>query len=171
MSKKTIYYLVAAVVLVVVVAIIVAMQNQKPANPLNPQTPAQKQAPKTENDLNQKIAEKLNMPENKLPLRVTLDDNGQFYSATPGSNISLMLGTDYEWTISSSDENVLAKRTVDIADARVQGVYQVVGEGNAVLAAQGKCKTGAKCDPASVNFVFNVDGVISENFAPEDLVK
>lgn len=172
MDKKTIYYIVAGVVLVTVVGIIIMMQNSGnviPGPDGNP--PEAKQPVKSEVEVNKDIAKKLNLSDGELPLRLTMDDNGQSSSLTPGKNIALMLGTDYDWTISTSDDKVLAKRTVALDDARVQAVYQVVGEGAAVLSAQGKCKNKSSCAGAAAQFSFSVEGVISENVLPEDLVK
>jgi azurin len=107
----------------------------------------------------------------ELPYRVTTDDNGQTYSATPGKNLVLMLGTDYNWNIASSDDNILAKRDVKVTDARVQGVYQLVGAGKAVLSATGTCKSQSKCASPTAKFTFNIESVISENETPENLVK
>jgi azurin len=172
MDKKTMYYVVAGVVLVLAIGIIIAMQSgNKAPNPVGQNQPAGGKTAESETDLNQEIADKLNLSDGQLPLRVTIDDNGQSLSATPGKNLSLMLGTDYDWTITSSDDGVLAKRAVALDDARVQAVYQVVGEGTAVLSAQGKCKSGAKCAAPTASFVFTVDGLISENIPVENLVK
>ena len=172
MNKKTLYFAIAAVVLIAVIGIIIAMQGQKePPAPIDQIQKTGVAPAKTESELNERIAAKLNLKDGQLPLRVTMDDNGQTLSATPGKNLSLMLGTDYDWTITSSNDNVLAKRTVALDDARVQAVYQVVGEGKAVLSAQGKCKSGAKCAQPTATFKFNVDGLISENVTPEDMVK
>lgn len=169
MDKKILYYLIAGAALILVVWIIIAMNT---ANPVVPDGDILiQQPPKTESEINKEIAQKLNLPEGGLPLRVTMDDNGQSSSLTPGKNLSLMLGENYDWVITSSDENVLAKRSVDIDDDRVQGVYQVVGEGDAILSAQGTCKAGSQCVSPTANFSFNVQCVVSENYTPEDLVK
>lgn len=168
MDKKIVYYIIAGVALVLVIWIIVAMNSGKPT--VSEEGPGQ-EAPKTESEINKEIAQKLNLPEGKLPLRVTMDDNGQSSSLTPGKNISLMLDENYDWTVGSSNENVLAKRTVDVEDARVQGIYQVVGEGDAVLSAQGVCKESAQCEAQTAEFSFGVQCVVSENYEPEDLVK
>jgi len=171
MDKKIVYYAVAGAVLVLVVGIIIAINSGggKPG-PVT-EEPAAEQTVKTETEVNKNIAEELNLAAGQLPLRVTIDDNGQSASLTPGKNITLMLGVEYDWTITSSNDMVLAKRSLDIGDSRVQGVYQVVGEGNAILSAQGTCKSGAVCEKPAATFTFNIDGVISENFSPEDLTK
>ena len=111
------------------------------------------------------------MAEGQLPLRVTREDNRQTASLTPGKNLTLMLGEEYDWTISSNNDKVLARRNVDVGDVRVQGVYQVIGEGNAVLTANGNCKSGAVCETPSADFTYNVEGIISENFSPEELTR
>ncbi len=170
MDKKVVYYLVAGVALILVVWLIIAMTTQKPELGPDVEAPVDK-APQSEGAVNREIAEKLNLAEGQLPLRVTMDDNQQSALLTPGKNITLMLGADYDWTVSTSNEMVLAPRSVDADDARVQGVYQVVGEGRAVLSAQGVCKAGAACDQPTLSFVFNVDGVISENFSIEELTQ
>lgn len=169
MEKKIVYYLAAGVALILVVWLIIAMSS-KPGEAPEDVAPVEK-APQSEGAVNREIAEKLNLAEGQLPLRVTMDDNGQSASLTPGKNITLMLGADYDWAVSTSNEMVLAPRSVDAGDARVQGVYQVVGEGGAVLSAQGTCKPGADCAQPTASFVFNVDGVISENFSIEELTQ
>lgn len=172
MDKKTMYYVIAGVVLILVIGIIVTMQisNNNPV-PVGPGQPVGNQEIKSETEINKEIATELNLKNGQLPLRVTIDDNGQSASLTPGKNLTLMLGTDYDWTITSSDDKVLAKRSVALDDARVQAVYQVVGEGKAVLSAQGKCKSGANCPAPTAEFTFTIDGLVSENIAPENLVK
>lgn len=153
-----------------VIWLIVAIVSKPLPQPLDDEARIDQQA-RSESDVNRDIAERLNLAEGQLPLRVTMDDNRQSASLTPGKNITLMLGTDYDWTVNSSDEMVLAPRSVDAGDARVQGVYQVVGEGRAVLSAQGNCKAGVVCEQPTVSFIFNVDGVISENSSIEELTK
>jgi len=172
MDKKTMYYVIAGVVLVLVVGIIIAMQggNNIPATVDNSPL-ITKQPVKSESEVNKAIAKELNLSEGELPLRITMDDNGQTASLTPGKNLTVMLGAEYDWTISTSDDKVLAKRNMNLNDARVQAVYQLVGEGKAILSAQGKCKSGSQCVAPTANFVLNVEGVISENVAPADLVK
>jgi hypothetical protein len=97
MDKKIAYYVAAGVILVAVVGIVIIMQNSgKPAvtPPVGDETA--NQPVKSETKLaNEEVAKQLNLQDGELPLRVTLDDNGQTYSATPGKNLVLMLGTDY----------------------------------------------------------------------------
>jgi hypothetical protein len=173
MDKKTTYYIIAAVVLVAIIGIVIAMQ--KPAvNPTPPTTGDKTNTPKTvktEVDVVRDIAKQLNLSDGQMPLRVTMDDNSQSASLTPGKNLALMLGDTYNWQIVSSDEKVLIKKNITVSDARVQAVYQVVGAGNAVLSATGACKTNSKCATPTAAFKFNVEGVVSENVAPADLVK
>lgn len=172
MDKKIAYYVAAGVILVAVVGIVVIMQNSGKrvvTPPVGDETA--NQPVKSETKLaNEDVAKQLNLQDGELPLRVTLDDNGQTYSATPGKNLVLMLGTDYNWDIVSSDSNVLSRRDVKVGDARVQAVYQVVAAGKAVLKATGTCKNKTGCT-APAPFNFSVEGVISENETPEDLVK
>jgi hypothetical protein len=135
-------------------------------------TTVQPAAVKSESKLaNEDIAKQLNLKGGELPYRVTIDDNGQTYSATPGKNLVLMLGADYNWNIASSDDNILARRDVKLTDTRVQGVYQLVGAGKAVLSATGTCKSQSGCAAPTAKFNFNIESVISENETPEDLVK
>ena len=172
MNKKTMVYVVAGVVLVVAIIVIVISQGMKMEPAGGPSTqPVVKQSPKSETELNKEIAKKLNLNEGQLPLRVTMDDNNQTASFTPGKNITLMLGTDYEWTLTSSNEQVLSKRSISADDPRVQGIYQVVGEGSSVLSGQGKCKSGVQCAAPTAQFKFTVEGLVSENVKPEDAVK
>ena len=170
MDKKIIYYAIGGLLLILAVWGIIAINSQKKETETPPSiTPPVMQ--KSETEVNRDIAQKLELAEGQLPLRVTRDDNRQAASLTPGKNITLMLGEEYGWTISSSNDKVLAPRNVDIDDARVQGVYQVVGEGNAVLTASGNCKSGAVCETPSADFTFTVEGIISENFSPEELTR
>jgi hypothetical protein len=170
MDKKIIYYAIGGLLLILAVWGIVAINSQKKETktPLSITPPV---VQKSETEVNRDIAQKLELAEGQLPLRVTRDDNRQTASLTPGKNITLMLGEEYAWTISSNNDKVLAPRNVDIDDARVQGVYQVVGEGSAVLAARGDCKSGAVCETPSADFTFTVEGIISENFSPEELTR
>ena len=169
MDKKITYYIIAAVVLLAVVVIIIAMQISKPlVNPPAIGGSGKTETPKkSETETAKEIGKQLSATD--LPLRVTMDDNGQSASMTPGKSLVLMLGTDYNWEITSSDENVLAKRDVKIDDARVQAVYQIVQAGKAVLSANGVCKT--KCDQKTASFQFNIDAVISDNIPKADLGK
>lgn len=174
MDKKITYYIIAGVVLVAVIIIVIVMQNpgNKPVVLPGDGKTATPQVTKSETQLtNEDIAKQLNLSAGELPLRVTMDDNGQSYSATPGKNLVLMLGTDYKWDITSSDNNVLAKRDVNVSDGRIQAIYQLVGAGNAVLDATGTCKAKVACASPNATFKFTVEGVISENETPEDLVK
>jgi hypothetical protein len=171
MDKKIVYYVIAGAVLILIIGIIIAVNPGSEKTVTVEEEPPAEQAVKTETEVNRDIAEKLNLAEGQLPLRVTIEDNGQSASLTPGKNITLMLGENYDWTITSSNDMVLAKRSLSVDDSRVQGVYQVVGEGNAILSAEGKCKSGAVCEKPVQTFTFDVDGVISENFSPEDLTK
>ncbi len=171
MDKKIVYYVIAGAVLILIVGIIIVMNQGGGVVPVPDGGTPVTEAPKSETEVNKDVAKELNLAEGQLPLRITMDDNGQSASLTPGKNITLMLGEDYDWVISSSNSAVLSQRAVDMNDPRVQAVYQVVGGGTAVLSAQGACKSGAICAKPAADFVFNVDGVISENFAPEDLVK
>lgn len=174
MDKKITYYIVAAVVLVAVIGIIIAMQNSGTTPPV-PVGGGVKETPKTETktetDAAKDIAQKMNLNEGQIPLRVTLDDNNQSASLTPGKVLVLMLGTDYDWKIEASDADVLAKREVTAADSRIQAVYQLAKEGKAVLTAAGTCKAKAKCASPTASFKFNVESVVSEVVSPEDLVK
>jgi len=174
MDKKTTYYIVAAVILVAIIGIIIAMQKPATNTPANPAGGGKTETPKTvktETEVVKDIAKQLNLGEDQLPLRVTMDDNGQSASLTPGKNLALMLGDTYNWQITSSDEKVLAKKDISLSDARVQAVYSVVGSGEAVLSATGSCKTNGGCASPSATFKFNVEGVVSDNVAPADLVK
>jgi len=169
------YYILAAIVLVVVVVIIIAMQGLTEQPPTLPPTGGESttpQPPKAETKVvAEDVAKQLNLQESELPLRVTMDDNGQTYSATPGKNIVLMLGDNYDWGIASGDSNVVSKRDVKYTDARVQAVYQVVGEGKTQLTATGTCKKGSQCATPTASFTLKVEGVISENESMENLVK
>jgi len=171
MDKKIIYYAIGGLLLILAVWGIVAINSQKKEAEIVPPMTPPPAVPKSETEVNRDIAQKLELAEGQLPLRVTRDDNRQTASLTPGKNITLMLGEEYAWTISSNNDKVLAPRNVDIDDARVQGVYQVVGEGSAVLAARGDCKSGAVCETPSADFTFTVEGIISENFSPEELTR
>jgi len=171
MDKKIIYYAIGGLLLILAVWGIVAMNSQKKEAETEPPITPPPAAQKSETEVNRDIAQKLELAEGQLPLRVTREDNRQTASLTPGKNLTLMLGEEYDWTISSSNDMVLAPRNVNIDDARVQGVYQVIGEGNAVLTAKGNCKSGAVCETPSADFTYNVEGIISENFSPEELTK
>ena len=173
MDKKTTYYVIAAVVLVAVVGIIVAMNQPSTTVPVpvvNNGNATVHQKAKSEGDIVKDVAKQLNLSAGDLPLRVTMDDNGQTASLTPGKDIVLMLGNNYNWQITSSNEKVLAKKDITLVDAREQAVYQVAGSGNSVLSATGTCKTKT-CTPASETFKFTVEGRVSENVPPSDLVK
>ena len=169
MDKKTTYYIIGAVVLVVVIGIVIAMQG-KPADDGATVTPPKTEV-KTETQVAREVGQELSLAEGEIPLRVTMDDNGQSASLTPGKNLLLMLGTDYTWDIKSSDETVLAKRDVKLDDQRAQAVYQIVHPGKAVLSATGTCKSGSTCASQTVSFVFNVEGVITDDMPAADLVK
>ena len=170
MDKKTTYYVIGAVILVVVIGIVIAMQSgKKIEKPVVTDQP--KEETKTENEVAREVGKDLELPEGEIPLRITMDDNGQTASLTPGKNLVLMLGTDYTWEIKSSDETVLAKRDVKLTDARPQAVYQVVHSGKAVLSATGTCKSGSTCASQTVSFVFNVEGVITDDVPATDLIK
>ncbi len=171
MDKKIIYYVIGGLLLILAVWGIIALNSQKEEMEVMPPITLTPAAPKSEMDVNRDVAQKLELGEGQLPLRVTREDNRQTASLTPGKSLTLMLGEEYDWTISSSNDKVLARRNVDVNDARVQGVYQVVGEGNAVLTATGNCKSGAVCETPSADFTFTVEGVISENFSPEELTR
>jgi hypothetical protein len=170
MDKKTTYYVIGAVVLVVVIGIVIAMQGGK--KPEKPQDNGQKPAEtKTETQVTREVGQELSLPEGEIPLRVTMDDNGQTASLTPGKNLVLMLGADYNWDIKSSDETVLAKRDVNLTDERAQAVYQIAHPGKAVLSAAGTCKSGSTCASPTLSFVFNVEGVITDDVPASDLIK
>ena len=171
MDKKIIYYIIAGVVLVATVAVIIVMQNPKGgktddlgANEIVKTNPPVKSETQAVQDLAAKVGGV------GLPLRVTLDDNGQTLSLTPGKNLALMLGADYNWNITSSDNNVLAKRDIKLDDARVQAVYQAVGAGKAVLSATGTCK-GTGCAQKEATFKMNVESLVTDNLSPKDLMK
>jgi hypothetical protein len=173
MDKKTAYFIIAAVIIIVVIVVIVMMQ--KPTEPGQPpviETPKPAETKvKTETEVIRDIAKKMNLAEGQLPLRITTEDNGHFFSLTPGKSLVLMLGNDYEWQISSSDEKVLAKRNIDAGDPRVQAIYQVAQAGDAVLSASGTCKNQSVCAGQSQAFTFNVQGIVSEVVPPDNLVK
>ena len=170
MDKKTTYYVIGAVILVVVIGIVIAMQGgKKTEKPVVTEQP--KTETKTENEVAREVGKDLELPEGEIPLRVTMDDNGQTASLTPGKNMVLMLGTDYTWEIKSSDETVLAKRDVKLTDTRSQAVYQIVHSGKAVLSATGTCKSGSTCASPTASFVFNVEGVITDDVPAKDLIK
>ena len=163
------YYVIAAVVLVATVGIIIAMQGGKAPVTKTPvvNAPVTKQPVKSETQAAQDIAKDAGAL--GMPLRITMDDNNQTVSLTPGKALVMMLGTDYNWTITSSDDKVLAKKNITLSDARAQAVYQIVGPGKAVLSAAGACVAKASCTPAT--FKLNIEAVITENSTPEELVK
>jgi len=172
MDKKITYYIIAAIVLVAVIAVIIVMQ--KPNTVITPEEPKKpttinNQPVKTESDVIKEVAQKFNLSDGQLPMKITIEDNNQSASLTPGKYLVLMLGADYDWKISSNNEKVLAKRDVAVGDSRVQEVYQVVQAGRALLSATGTCK--AKCTQPTATFSFGVEGVISETVNPNDLVK
>ncbi|MCU0652715.1 MAG: hypothetical protein MUD10_00450 [Candidatus Pacebacteria bacterium] len=173
MDKKVVYYIVAGLVLVATIGVIIAMQkpgNQGPVTPptgggeTNPATSVQK----TEIEVAQDLAKEAGGV--GMPLRITMEDNGQTVSLTPGKNLVLMLGTDYNWTITSSDEAVIAKRNITIGDARVQAVYQAVSGGSAALTASGTCKA-ASCAQPNPEFKLNVEARVTEKMTPTELMK
>lgn len=167
MDKKVIYYIIAGVVLIATIWIIIAMQggSGKPNQGNVPATTTQ--VAKSEIDAaNEAVKETGGVG---LPLRITLDDNGQTISLTPGKNLVLMLGTDYNWTITSNNETVMAKRNVNSTDERIQAVYQASQAGKAVLTASGVCKTKTNC--TDVSFKLNVESVITDNLTQEELMK
>jgi len=170
MDKKTTYYVLGAVILVVVIGIVIAMQGGKPVEkPIVTEKPVVET--KTENEVARAVGKDLQLAEGEIPLRITMDDNGQTASLTPGKNLILMLGVDYTWDIKSSDDAVLAKREVTLTDPRSQAVYQLVHSGKAVLSATGTCKSGSTCASPTVSFVFNVEGVITDDVPATDLIK
>jgi predicted secreted protein len=168
MDKKVTYYIIAAIVLIATVGIIIAMQNKKQEveTPIV-KNPVAVSPVKSETQAAQDIAKEAGAL--GMPLRITMDDNGQTVSLTPGKALVMMLGTDYKWTITSSDDKVVAKKNITLSDARAQAVYQIVGPGKAVLSATGACVGKASCTPA--NFKLNVESVITDNSTPEELVK
>lgn len=171
MDKKTTYYVIGAVILIVVIAIVVAMQaNNRPQPPVggNENPPVET---KTETEVTREIGQQLSLPEGTIPLRVTMDDNGQTAKLTPGKYLVMMLGNDYVWDIKSSDDTVLAKRDVKLDDDRSQAVYQIVHPGKAVLSATGTCKSGSTCAAQTQSFTFNIEGVVTDDVPAGDLVK
>lgn len=169
MDKKTTYYVIGAVILIVAIGIVIAVQNSGKSNlPVKTEVP---EKAKTQNDVAREVGKELDMAKGEIPLRVTMDDNGQTASLTPGKNMVLMLGEEYNWDIKSSDEAVLAKRDVKLTDSRSQAVYQVAHSGKAVLSASGTCKSGSTCASQTVSFVLNVEGVITDDLPAADLVK
>jgi len=164
MDKKTTYYVIGAVVLVVVIGVVIMMQGDKKPQPQPPvggnNQPVET---KTETEVTREIGRQLSLPEGTIPLRVTMDDNGQTASLTPGKYLVMMLGTEYTWDIKSSDDTVLAKRDIKLGDDRSQAVYQIVHPGKAVLSAAGTCKSGSTCASQTQSFVFNVEGVITDD--------
>jgi hypothetical protein len=169
MDKKVTYYIIAGVVLVATIGIIIAMQGQKNGPTVIPGGEMPKTEPvKSEMEAVQEIGKTVGGI--GLPLRITLEDNGQTVSLTPGKNIVMMLGTDYNWTITSSDDKVMAKKDIALTDARMQAVYQAVGAGEAVMNATGTCKAGG-CAMPSATFSINVKAVATGSQSAEDLMK
>ncbi len=170
MDKKTTYYVVGAVILIVVIGIVIAMQSGKKTEPPVSVVDQPKEV-KTETQIAREVGRELQLAEGEIPLRITMDDNGQSAKLTPGKNLVLMLGADYTWDIKSSDETVLAEREVELTDERSQAVYQIVHSGKAVLNATGVCKSGAACAAQTQSFVFNVEGIIADDIPAGDLIK
>lgn len=170
MDKKTTYYVVGAVILIVIIGVVIAMQSGKKSEPPVVGTDEPKEV-KTETQIAREVGQELQLAEGEIPLRITMDDNGQSAKFTPGKNLVLMLGDDYTWDIKSSDETVLAKREVELTDERSQAVYQIVHSGKAVLSATGTCKAGATCTAQTQSFLLNVEGIITDDVPAGDLVK
>lgn len=171
MDKKTTYYIIGAVVLVVVIGIVIMMQGSKTPEPPVGGKDNPVAETKTDTQVAREVGKELQLAEGEIPLKVTIDDNGQTAMLTPGKNLVLMLGTEYNWEISSSDETVLARRDVTLNDERSQAVYQIVHSGKAVLSATGNCKSGSTCASPTASFVLNVEGVISDAVPAENLAK
>ncbi len=170
MDKKIAYYIIAAVIVVVIIIVVVVMQIQ-PAAPVTTGPAGGEAATKTQEPVKSETQAALEVAKqlNGKGLRITMDDNGQTVSLTPGNNLILMLGTDYNWTINTSDASVLAKKDITLSDSRMQAVYQVSQAGKAVLSATGDCK--ATCASPTQSFSLNVEAVISDDVPAADLVK
>jgi len=150
--------------------LLIALQSVK--NETTIETPPTPSIPaKTETQITREIGQQLGLPEGEIPLRVTLDDNGQTAHLTPGKYLVIMLGNEYNWDIQSSDETVLAKRDIQMNDEKVQAVYQIVHAGKAVLNATGNCKSGTTCATPSQSFTLNIEGDITDDVPASDLVK
>ena len=163
------YYIVAGIVLIVTVGVIIALQNSSVTEIEDPivNKPAVAKPVKTEIETASDVAK--SMGSTSMPSRITMDDNGQKSSVTSGKILVLMLGTDYNWDIKSSDNKVIAKKDVTLTDARVQAVYQAVQAGSATLTATGTCK--ATCATPTASFKLDLESVVTDNMSADELMK
>ena len=68
---------------------------------------------------------------------ITLANNGGSITLHPGDRFVLSLGEGYDWTVTSSDQNVV-HRVINIMPVRgSQGVYEAGSAGTATLSAAG----------------------------------
>ena len=90
---------------------------------------------------------------------ITLADNGSTLTLAVGERLILKLGTDYDWTVSDTDQSVLARVRNATLDPGTQGVYAAVGPGKATLAAVGDppCrKSTPACGAPSILFQVSI---------------
>jgi hypothetical protein len=68
---------------------------------------------------------------------ITLAQNGQSIGLAVGDRFVLMLGEDFDWTVSPVDESVFAPLAEEPAVAGIQGRYEAIGRGAATISATG----------------------------------
>jgi hypothetical protein len=69
---------------------------------------------------------------------INLGDNGKTFILQPGESFLLNLGTtDFNWTVSVDNQNVLSRERNIMVIRGAQGVYQAAQPGQAVLSAVG----------------------------------
>lgn len=68
---------------------------------------------------------------------ITLADNGRTLTLAIGARVLLNLGSGFDWTVSPTDESVLARvRNITVIRG-AQGVYEAVGTGQTEVSATG----------------------------------
>ena len=87
-------------------------------------------------------------------LTVTLADDGGTVDVSNGSDFLLKLGSDYDWTISIDNPDVVSRVVNIMVINGAQGVYEAHQPGHAALTATGTpvCAAGEICSNLALAF-------------------
>lgn len=87
---------------------------------------------------------------------ITIDDGGKTVNLKVGEKFEVMLKKEnYDWSVTSFDQNLIVKLTSEPAAAGSQGIFQAVKAGRTQLVADGELpchKTNPPCAAPSLEF-------------------